>query len=88
MSRVTTGSVEFDTVIRDWVEQEKECDRLFEEIKNGKGEASLRYLVLRDSCKDMRSEILRSAKSVGLTRKSIKQEMTQARQQAATLYRA
>ena len=81
---MTTGSVEFDNRIRDWAERKKECDGLFEQIKNGKGEESLRYFALRDSCKELRAEILRSAKLAGLTRERIKKEMTEAGGQTTT----
>ena len=81
---MTTGSVEFDNRIRDWAERERECDDLFEEVKKGKGEESLRYLALRDSCKELRKEIFRSAVLAGLTREIIKKEMTEARNQTAT----
>jgi len=78
---VTTGSDEFDNKIRDLAEREKECEGLFEEIKNGKGEKSLHYFALRDSCKELRRDIFRSAMLAGLTREKIKKEMTEARNQ-------
>jgi hypothetical protein len=78
---MTTGFDEFENRIRYLVEREKECDSLFEEIKKGKGEQSLRYFELRDSCKDLRREIIRSALLAGLTRERIKKEMTEARRQ-------
>jgi len=78
---MTTGFDEFDNRIRDLVVQEKECNGLFEEIKNGKGEKSLRYLALRDSCEELRKEIFRSAKLAGLTRERIKMEIREARNQ-------
>jgi uncharacterized protein (DUF111 family) len=82
---MTTGLDEFDNRIRDLAQREKECDGLFEEIKNGRGEKSLRYLALRDSCKELRKEIFRSAKSAGLTRERVKKELTEARNQTTTL---
>lgn len=85
---MTTGFDEFDSRIRALVERERECDGLFEEIKNGKGDESLRYLALRDSCKELRREILRSAVSAGLTRERIKKEMAEARNQRATVTKA
>jgi len=78
---MTTGFEEFDNRIRDLAEREKECDSLFEEIKNGKGEESLRYFAVRDSCKELRREIIGSAMLAGLTRERIKKEMTEARKQ-------
>ena len=82
---MTTGLDEFDQRIRELARRQKECDGLFEEIKNGKGEESLRYLALRDSCKELRREIFRSAMSVGLTRERIKKEMSEARNHATTI---
>ena len=70
---------EFDNRIHDLVEREKECDELFKEIKNGNGENSLRYLALRDACKELRKEIFRSAKSTGLTRENIKMKIKEVR---------
>jgi hypothetical protein len=64
-------------------DQERECDGLFEEIKNGRGEISLRYLALRDSCRALRKEIFRTAKSAGLTRERIKQAISEATSQTA-----
>ena len=81
---MTTGFDEFDNRIRYLVDREKECDGMFEEIKKGKGEQSLRYFELRDSCKDLRREIIRAAMSAGLTRERIKQEMSKARSQTTT----
>jgi hypothetical protein len=81
---MTTGFDEFDNRIRYLVEREKECDGLFEEIMKGKGEQSLRYFELRNSCKDLRREIIRAAMSAGLTRERIKQEMSKARSQTTT----
>ena len=78
---MTTGFDEFDTRILDLAERENECDGLFEEIKNGNGEKSLRYLALRDSCKQLRKEIFRSAMTAGLTRERIKTEIKEARNQ-------
>jgi hypothetical protein len=79
---MTTGFDEFDTKILDLVERENECNGLFEEIKNGNGEKSLRYLALRDSCNELRKEIVRSAMRAGLTRERIKLEIKEARKQA------
>ncbi len=78
---MTTGFDEFDNRIHDLVERENECNGLFEEIKNGNGEKSLPYLALRDSCKELRKEIFRSAMSAGLTRERIKTEIKVARNQ-------
>ena len=81
---MTTGFDEFDNRIRDLVERENECDGLFEEIKNGNGEKSLRYIALRDSCKELRKGILRNAMSAGLTRERIKTEIVTARKSVTT----
>jgi hypothetical protein len=70
--------------IHDLVARENECDGLFEEIKNGNGEESLRYLTLRDSCKELKSEIFRNARSAGLTRETIKTEIKQIRKQTTS----
>jgi hypothetical protein len=70
---------EIQNRIHDLTEREKECDDLFQEIKNGNGEKSLRYLALRDSCKELRKEIFRSAMSAGLTRERIKTEIKEAK---------
>lgn len=78
---MTTGFDEFDNRIHDLAERENECDGLFEEIKNGNGEKSLRYLALRDSCKELRKVIFRSAMSAGLTRERIMMEIKEARNQ-------
>ena len=78
---MTTGSDVFDTRIHDLAEREKECDGLFEEIKNGNGEKSLHYIALRDSCKELRKDIFRSAMSAGLTRERIKTKIKEARNQ-------
>jgi hypothetical protein len=78
---MTTGFVQFDTRILDLVERENECNDLFEEIRNGNGEKVLRYIALRDSCKELRKEILRSAVRAGLTRERIKSEIKKARNQ-------
>jgi hypothetical protein len=78
---MTTGFDKFDNRIHDLAERENECDDLFEEIKNGNGEKSLRYLALRDSCKELRKEIFRNAMSAGLTREKIKTEIKEARSQ-------
>jgi hypothetical protein len=74
-----TSLDEFDSRIRDLVERENECDDLFEEIKNGNGENSLRYLTLRDACKELRKGIFRNAMSTGLTRESINMEIKKVR---------
>ncbi len=76
---MTTGFDEVDNRIHALAEQENECDGLFEAIKNGNGEKSLRYLALRDSCKALRKVIFRSAMSEGLTRERIKTEIEKAR---------
>ncbi len=76
---MTTGFDKFDNRIHDLVERENECDDLFEEIKNGNGENSLRYLALRDACKELRKGIFRSAMSTGLTRESINMEIKKVR---------
>jgi len=70
--------------IDDLVARENECDGLFEEIKKGKGEKSLHYLALRDSCKELRKELFRNAKSVGLTREAIKTEIKKRRKQTTS----
>ena len=76
---MTTGFDEFDNRIHDLVERENECDDLFKDIKNGNGENSLRYLALRDACKELRKGIFKSAMSAGLTRESIKMEINEVR---------
>lgn len=76
-----TTDVEFDSRIHDLVEQENECDVLFTDIKNGNGDNSLRYLTLRDACKELRKGIVRSALSAGLTRESINMKIKEARNQ-------
>ena len=81
---MTTGFDEIHNRIHDLAEREKECDDLFEEIKNGKGEKSLRYIALRDSCRELRKEIFRSAMSAGLTRERIKTEIKEARKPDAS----
>jgi len=78
---MTTGSDDFANRIQDLADRENECDGLFEEVKNGNGEKSLRYLALRDSCKELRKEIFRSALSAGLTRERIKTKIKEARNQ-------
>jgi hypothetical protein len=78
---MATGFDEFHNRIHDLAERENECDGLFEEIKNGNGEKSLRYIALRDSCKKLRKEIFRNAMSAGLTRERIKSEIKEARNQ-------
>jgi hypothetical protein len=85
---MTTGFRDFDIKIHDLVERENECDDLFEEIKNGNGENSLRYLALRDSCKELRKDIFRSAMSAGLTRERIKTEIKEAKNQTPPLTRS
>jgi hypothetical protein len=81
---MTTGFDEFDNRIHDLVEQENECADLFEDIKNGNGEKSLRYLALRDACKELRKGIFRSAMSAGLTRENINIEIKQVRRSLLT----
>lgn len=76
-----TTDVEFDSRIHDLVERESECDSLFNDIKNGNGDNSLRYLTLRDACKELRKGIVRSALSAGLTRESINMKIKEARNQ-------
>ena len=78
---MTTGFDEFHNRIHDLAERENECDGLFEEIKNGNGENSLRYFALRDSCKELRKGIFRNALSAGLTRERVKTEIKEARNQ-------
>ena len=78
---MSTGFADFDTRIHDLAKQENECDGLFEEVKNGDGEKSLRYIALRDSCKELRKGIFRSALSAGLTRERIRSEIEEARRQ-------
>jgi hypothetical protein len=78
---MTTGFDEFNSRIHDLAQRENECDDLFEEVKNGNGEKSLRYLALRDSCKELRKGIFRSALSAGLTRERIRTEIVKARNQ-------
>ncbi len=72
---MTRGFDEFANRIHDLVERENECDDLFKDIKNGNGENSLRYLALRDACKELRKGIFRSAMSAGLTREGINMEI-------------
>jgi len=79
MILMTAGFDEFHNRIHDLVERENECDDLFEEIKNGNGENSLRYLALRDACKELRKGIFRSARLAGLTRESISMEIKKVR---------
>ena len=76
---MTTGIDQFDNRIHDLAQREKECDGLFEEVKNGNGDKSLHYLTLRDSCKQLRKDIFRSAMSAGLTRERIRTEIEEAR---------
>jgi uncharacterized protein (DUF111 family) len=80
---MTTGSDEFDNRIHDLAKRENECDNLFEEIKKGHGEQSLRYIALRNSCKELRKEIFRNATSAGLTREKIKTKIKEARKQTS-----
>jgi hypothetical protein len=82
---MTTGFDEFDDRIRELAQRQKECDGLFDEIKKGNGDQSFRYLALRDSCNELRKEIIRSAISAGLTRERIKMEMTKARNQRSAV---
>lgn len=81
---VAIGLDDVDSRIRDLAEREKECDSLFDEIRNGNGKNSVRYLALRDSCNELRKELFRSAKSLGLTRERIKSEIEKARNQTTT----
>lgn len=76
---MTTGLDEIDNRIHDLAERENECHGLFDQIKNGNGENSSRYISLRDSCNELRREIFRAAMSAGLTRERIKAEITEAR---------
>ena len=80
---MTTGFDEFDNRIRELAQRQKECDGLFEEIKKGNGDQSFRYLALRDSCNELRKEIIRSALSAGLTHERIKMELAKARKQSS-----
>ena len=79
MIALTTGFEDFDSKIRDLAVRESECDVLFEEIKSGKGEKSVNYLTLRDSCRELRKELFKNARSAGLTRERIKMEIKEAR---------
>ena len=76
---MTTNLDEFDKRVNDLVERENECEDLFKEIKSGNGENALRYLALRDTCKDLRKGIIRSAMTAGLTRESIKMKIKEAK---------
>ncbi len=76
---MTKGFDEFDSKIHDLAERENECDDLFEDIKKGNGENSLRYLELRDACKELRRDILKNAMSAGLTRESINMKIMKAK---------
>lgn len=78
-----TADIEFESRIHDLIEQENECENLFKDIKNGNGDNSLRYLALRDACKELRKGIVRSALSAGLTRDSINMKIKEARNQTA-----
>jgi hypothetical protein len=80
---MTTGSDEVDNRIHDLAKRENECDGLFEEIKSGNGEKSLRYLALRNSCKELRKDIYRRGMSAGLTREKIKTKIQEARKKAS-----
>ena len=81
---MTTGFDEFDSKIHDLAQRENECDGLFEEVKNGDGAKSLPYLALRDSCKELRKGIFKSAMSAGLTRERIRTEIEEARNRMTT----
>ena len=81
---MATGFDEFYNRIQDLVEREKECDDLFIDIKNGNGEKSLRYIALRDACKELRKGIFRSAMSAGLTREKIKMEIKKVKNETTT----
>jgi hypothetical protein len=81
---MATGIDEFDTRIHELAKWENECDGLFEEIKNGNGEKSMRYIVLRNSCIELRREIIKNAMKAGLTRERIKTEIKEARNKTAT----
>lgn len=76
---MSTGLDEIDSRIHDLAQRENECLGLFDQIKNGNGENSSRYLTLRDSCNELRREIFRTAISAGLTRERIKAEISEAR---------
>jgi hypothetical protein len=76
-----TTDFDFDNRIHDLVERENECDNLFKDIKSGNGENSLRYLALRDACKELRKGIIRNALSAGLTRENINMKIKEARNQ-------
>jgi hypothetical protein len=84
MILMTTGFGEFNNKIHDLVKRENECDDLFEDIKNGNGENALRYFALRDTCKELRKEILKSAMSAGLTRESINMKIKEAKGETTT----
>lgn len=81
---MTTGHDELDSRINDLAEQEKECDDLFREVKKGNGEISVRYITLRDACKELRKGIFRNAMSAGLTRDRIKTEIKKAKDGTGT----
>ena len=81
---MTTGFDEFDNRIHDLVERESERDDLFKDIKSGNGENSLRYLALRDACKELRKAIFRSAMSAGLTRERIETEIKKVENKTTT----
>lgn len=81
---MATGSDEFSNRIHDLVEREKECDVLFTDIKNGNGDNSLRYITLRDSCKELRKEIFRTAMSAGLTREKIETKIKEVKNETTT----
>ena len=81
MSKIamSTGFDELDRRINELVVQEKECDDLFREVKKGNGEKSVRYITLRDACRELRKGIFRNAISAGLTRDKIKMEIQKVR---------
>jgi len=81
---MTTGFDEFNHKIHDLIKRENECDDLFEGIKNGNGENALRYFALRDACKELRKEILKSAMSAGLTRENINIKIKEAKDETTT----
>ena len=76
---MTTGLDEIDNRIHDLAQRENECHGLFDQIKNGNGENSLRYLAVRDSCKNLRKRIFTNALSAGLTREKIKIDIKKAK---------
>jgi hypothetical protein len=84
MILMTSDFDEFDGRIHELVERENECDDLFKDIKNGNGDNSLRYLELRDACKELRQGIFRSARLAGLSRESVKTKIKEVRNKAVT----